>query len=126
MTNGEKPYMTYTRNDGLGGVQRSAAYIGNSENYYQCISGEYTCDPLDLYNEIDQHELALVYDKEICCSNSDRNNVLDRHYTDVSIGIAYDNYTFTLVHNIEKNYIRFDKPITSDNKIVDISGNLRS
>lgn len=40
-----------------------------------------------------------------------RDNILDRHHTHVSIGIAYDNYTFVTVQNFENNYIQFTSPI---------------
>ncbi len=46
---------------------------------------------------------------------SHRGNILDKHHTHVSIGIAYDKYSFVFVQNFENNYIEFDKPIIKVN-----------
>lgn len=49
---------------------------------------------------------------------SHRNNILDKHHTHVSIGLAYDKYSFVFVQNFENNYVEFDRPIIKVNNPV--------
>lgn len=55
-----------------------------------------------------------------------RYNILDKYSTNVSLGIAYNDYFFTIVQNFENNYISFSKPIIIDNftKHIEIAGKL--
>jgi hypothetical protein len=55
-----------------------------------------------------------------------RYNILDSYTTHVSLGIAYDDYSFALVQNFENNYINFSNPIHMKNgdKHVKVSGTL--
>jgi hypothetical protein len=109
-----KPYMEYTifgskgyvaQNVGHDGFNNSQANIMN-----KCKNGVYTCTAIDPIKSIDQLEYNMIYYDSIF-NWSHRNNILDKHHTHVSIGVAYDEYSFVLVQNFENNYIEFDKPI---------------
>jgi hypothetical protein len=47
----------------------------------------------------------------LVASWSHRNNILHKHHTHVSIGLAYDKYSFVFVQNFENNYVEFDRPM---------------
>ena len=68
----------------------------------------------------------MMYEDKECCADGHRRNILDKHHTDVSIGIDYDSLFFVMVENFENNYIEFNQPIlTKDNSFsprVHISG----
>jgi len=124
MTNGEKPYMTYTRYGGTGAVAQNVAVSGDMSYYEDCTSGFYYCEGMDPYSEIADLEYGMIYDDLLCCNNGHRDNILDPNHTHVSIGIAYDDYTIVLVQNFEDNYIEFTSPITSDNTNIRLIGNI--
>lgn len=124
MSNGEKPYMTYTKYGGLGDVAQNVATSGDYYYYKDCTSGLFYCEIADPYEQIDLHQYGMVYDDKECCDDGHRDNILDRYHTHVSIGIAYDDYTFVLVQNFENNYIEFDEPIAKDDKNVRFAGEL--
>src|SRR5687767_4581800 len=105
MSNGEKPYMTYTKYGGQGSVWQNVAMTGDEYSDNDCRSGFYLCDKINPFQEIDLHQYGLVYDDLECCDNGHRDNILDKHHTHVSIGIAYDDYNFVIVQNFEANYI---------------------
>lgn len=44
----------------------------------------------------------------------------------MSIGIAYDEYSFTMIQNFEDNYIEFSKLITTNNKNIQLVGQIPS
>src|SRR5919197_166333 len=113
-TNGMKPYMVYTLNGGKGYVAQNVGYDGfnNSQagSINKCKNGVYYCSTIDPIKSIDILEHDMIYEDSI--SNwSHRHNILDKHHTYVSIGIAYDGYSFAIVQNFENNYIQFVKPI---------------
>ncbi|HVT62255.1 MAG TPA: hypothetical protein VHD33_02055 [Legionellaceae bacterium] len=110
MTNGEKPYMTYSRLGGQGDVTQNVAMVGDMAYYRDCTSGDYICDPVEPFKEIDHLEYGMMYDDTICCDDGHRDNILGPYHTHVSIGIAYDNYTFVLVQNFENIYITPQSP----------------
>ena len=122
MTNGEKPYMTYTRYGGVGAVEQNVGMTGNQEYFADCASGAYPCDTINPFEQIDLHQYGMVYEDESCCANIHMDNILDPFHTDVSIGIAYDDYTFVIVQNFENNYIKLDKPVAKEYKYFQISG----
>ena len=122
MTNGEKPYMTYTRYGGVGAVKQNVGMTGNQEYFADCASGAYPCDTINPFEQIDLHQYGMVYDDGSCCADSHRDNILDPHHTHVSIGIAYDDYTFVIVQNFENNYIKLDKPVAKEYKYFQIVG----
>jgi uncharacterized protein YkwD len=115
MTNGEKPYMTYSRYDGTGDVAQNVAASGDKEYHDGCSSGKYLCEKVDPFREIDVAEHGMMYEDEECCDNGHRDNILDKYHTHVSIGIAYDDYYFVLVQNFENQYITWTDEIDENN-----------
>lgn len=113
MTDGEKPYMSYTRYGGLGAVQQNVATA-------LCEGLVCAINPMD---QIKTAEYDMMYND----ASSDwghRENILDPYHTSVSIGIAYNQNTFVIVQNFENNYIAFSKPITYSSGTVSFSGTL--
>lgn len=111
MTDGEKPYMTYTRYGGLGAVEQNVA---------TALCQGFTCaiNPMD---QIKSAEYEMMYDD----ASSDwghKDNILDPHHTSVSLGIAYNDNTFVIVQNFENNYINFTQPITYNSGMISFSG----
>jgi hypothetical protein len=84
------------------------------------------CIRLDPFKEINRAERSMMYNNSICCRNGHRDNILDPHHTDVSIGIAFDRYFFAFVQNFENNYINFSNPLIHNNKHIQISGKISS
>ncbi|WP_415283924.1 CAP domain-containing protein [Candidatus Nitrososphaera sp. FF02] len=66
MTNGEKPYMTYSRLGGTGYVSQNVATAGDEQYFEDCTSGEYYCEPMDPLAEIEDLERSMMYDDEVC------------------------------------------------------------
>jgi uncharacterized protein YkwD len=106
MTNGEKPYMTYTQYDGEGSVQQNVAIAGFSpEQYEQCMTNVLVnCEEIEPLTTIDQLQYEMMYNDKECCNDGHKNNILNPRHTHVSIGIVYDQYYLTLVQNFENNY----------------------
>jgi uncharacterized protein YkwD len=106
MTNGEKPYMTYTRYEGEGSVQQNVAIAGFSAAQYQeCRTNILVdCERIEPLSTIEELEYEMMYKDEECCNDGHRKNILDPRHTHVSIGIVYDEYYLTLVQNFENNY----------------------
>jgi uncharacterized protein YkwD len=123
MTNGEKPYMTYTRYGGEGSVQQNVAIAGFDANQYQeCRTNLLLdCEKIDPLSTLDELENEMMYKDADCCNDGHRDNILDPHHTHVSIGIVYDKYYLAFVENFENDYgLNVD---VSDGK-VRISGQL--
>lgn len=106
MTNGEKPYMTYTRYGGEGSVQQNVAIAGFSASQYQeCRTNILIdCERIDPLSAIEELEYEMMYNDKECCNDGHRKNILDPHHTHVSIGIVYDEYYLVMVQNFENNY----------------------
>jgi len=106
MTNGEKPYMTYTQYDGEGSVQQNVAIAGFSpEQYEQCVTNVLIkCEEIEPLSTIDQLQYEMMYNDKECCNDGHKNNILNPRHTHVSIGIVYDQYYLALVQNFENNY----------------------
>jgi hypothetical protein len=122
MTNGEKPYMTFTRYGGLGFVAQNVYVSGYSEQDREnCISGLAICPKINPLNEIKNGELQMMFNDQ-ASNNGHQANILEKHHTHVSIGIAYDDYFFVMVQNFENNYIHLNMPVTTDKKIITLSG----
>jgi uncharacterized protein YkwD len=122
MTNGEKPYMTYSRTGGLGDVGQNVAVQGyKEEDATACKYGLAMCTHTNPKDAIDKAEFSMVYDDKECCDDGHRDNILDKHHTHVSLGIAYDNYYFAYVQNFENQYISWSQPITYDNDLDKVS-----
>lgn len=124
MTNGDKPYMSYTLYGGLGFVQQNAADNGYT-NVSQCSQLFVSCPPIDPMSSIRSDEYDMMYN-DATSDWGHRDNILDPYHTNVSIGIAYNQYFFVMIQNFENDYIQFNKPITTDNRHVELSGTLPS
>ena len=124
MTNGEKPYMTYTQYDGEGSVQQNVAIAGFSpEQYDQCVTNVLVkCEEIEPLSTIDQLQYEMMYNDKECCNNGHKNNILNPRHTHVSIGIVYDQYYLALVQNFENNY-GLDVDV-EDSSEIEISGTL--
>jgi len=112
-TDGMKPYMRYSIYNGTGYVAQNIAITS--------VSGAGTINP---YTEINGAEWQFMHNDTICCNDGHRHNILDKHHTQVSIGIAYTDHFFALVQNFENNYIQFNQPFIQDKTHVQISGRL--
>jgi len=106
MTNGEKPYMTYTQYDGEGSVQQNVAIAGfSSEQHEQCVTNMLVrCEEVEPLTTIDQLQYEMMYNDKECCNDGHKDNILNPRHTHVSIGIVYDQYYLALVQNFENNY----------------------
>lgn len=123
MTNGEKPYMTYTRYGGKGSVQQNVAIAGFSAIQYQeCRTNVLVdCERIDPLSTITELEYEMMYKDEECCNDGHKDNILDAHHTHVSIGIVYDEYYIAFVQNFENNY---GLDVSVNNGQVQITGEL--
>ena len=123
MTNGEKPYMTYTRYGGEGSVQQNVAIAGFSADQYEdCRTNILLdCEKIEPLSTIDELEYEMMYKDEECCNDGHKDNILDPHHTRVSIGIVYDQYYLAFVENFENNY---GLDVSINNGQVRISGQL--
>ena len=106
MTNGEKPYMTYTRYGGEGSVQQNVAIAGfSADQYDECRTNILVdCEKIEPLSTIEELEYEMMYKDEECCNDGHRDNILDPRHTHVSIGIVYDQYYLAFVENFENNY----------------------
>ena len=125
MSDGEKPYMVYTKYGGLGDVAQNAA-DSKYDNPLACQSVLVICPALDPQTEIQKSEFSMMNNDLVCCNNGHRNNILDKYHTTVSIGIAYNKYSFFMTQNFENNYISFTKLPSENNGVVTFSGNLKT
>jgi hypothetical protein len=124
-TDGMKPYMKYSKHNGTGYVEQNVAVRGYDRVEAQnCNNDVIICDIINPFKQIDDFEWNMINNDTSCCKNKHRTNILDKHHTDVSIGIAYDDYYFVLVQNFENNYIKLDKPLTQDNREIQIYGRM--
>jgi uncharacterized protein YkwD len=106
MSNGEKPYMTYTRYNGTGAVSQNVAIAGFSKaQYEECVNNIlYDCEKIDPVKTVEELQYEMMYDDKECCDDGHRNNILNKYHTHVSIGIVYDEYYLAFVQNFENNY----------------------
>ena len=124
-TDGQKPYMLYSNFGGTGKLRQNVAVIGNYYYYNKCIRGEIVCKKIDPFRTISLLEDIMMYN-DAHADWHHRYNILDKYSTNVSLGIAYNDYFFTIVQNFENNYISFSKPIIMNNltKHIEIAGKL--
>ena len=124
-TDGQKPYMLYSIFGGTGKLRQNVAVIGDYYYYNKCINEEIVCKKIDPYRTISLLEDIMMYN-DAHAEWHHTYNILDKYSTNVSLGIAYNDYFFTIVQNFENNYISFSKPILMDNltKHIEISGKL--
>ena len=93
MSNGEKPYITYSKYGGVGSVGQNVAIAGFSREQYElCMkSTRYNCEVIDPLVTLKELQYEMMYNDTECCDDGHRNNILNKFRTDVSIGIVYDN-----------------------------------
>lgn len=121
MTNGEKPYMTYTIFGGTGDVSQNISFSGY-DDIEQCKRPYVICEKIEPFDAIKKAEYGMMYN-DAYSNWGHRDNIIRPSHTHVSIGIAYDDYTFVFVQNFEDNYL--DGSIQYSNNLVQINGNLR-
>lgn len=124
MSNGEKPYMTYTRLDGTGYVSQNVGFSGFVDPE-ECANYNVICEKIDPFDSIAQSEYSMMYD-DAFSDWGHRDNILRPYHTHVSLGIAYDDYTFVLVQNFEDNYLVSNNPISVSGNHVTINSELKS
>jgi hypothetical protein len=124
-TDGQKPYMLYSNFGGTGKLRQNVAVIGDYYYFNKCIRGEIVCKKIDPYRTISLLEDIMMYN-DAHADWHHRYNILDKYSTNVSLGIAYNDYFFVIVQNFENNYIFFSKPIIMNNltKHIEISGKI--
>ncbi len=78
LSNGEKPYVTYSKNGGTG-------YVAQNVAISQC-SG--FCTGYDLEEQIRDSQYEMMYN-DAASDWGHRDNIIDPHHTHVSLGIAH-------------------------------------
>ncbi|GEM_PF-850733 len=125
-TDGMKPYMRYTVYKGTGYVAQNVytdSIFTSTDNLASCANdSDVGMQKINPFNDVVTGESEMMYNDSECCQNGHRDNILDKYHTDVSIGIAYDDYYFAMVQNFENNYIQYNSPITTDNKTIQFFG----
>ena len=102
MSNGEKPYMTYSMTGGTGYVAQNVAF-GGYDRPGQC-GGYVLCTRIDPSVDIQNHHNGMMFD-DAHADWGHRDNILHPHHTHVSIGVAYTDYTLVFVQNFEASHI---------------------
>ena len=115
MSNGEKPYMTYTNSGGTGAVSQNVAVS-------TCSGFGCSMEPI---KQIESSEYSMMHD-DASSNWGHRDNILQPYHTHVSIGISYDDNFFTMVQNFEDNYLVSENPISITGSHVQINSNLKS
>jgi hypothetical protein len=137
---GLKPYMLYSLHNGTGYVQQNIGQISyiNTDDAMKGITAHsfctsdsrLYCEPLDPFDAIDKLENSLIFNDFLCCHDGHKNNILDKLHTNVSIGIAFNEYYFVLVQNFENNYLSYnisheDNEFLLEAKLLDPKKNLQ-
>lgn len=115
MSNGEKPYMTYTKTGGTGYVSQNVAIAS-------CSGFGCSMNPI---KQIDEAQYSMMHD-DASSNWGHRDNIFQPYHTHVSIGVAYDDNFFVLVQNFEDNYLLSETPIIFTGNNVHIQSNLKS
>ncbi|MDE1856806.1 MAG: CAP domain-containing protein [Candidatus Micrarchaeota archaeon] len=103
---GMKPYMRYTLLGGTQGVSENVAYNQSTEK--SCIGQSCTVSgALNITEALKAMEYSMMYNDLACCNNGHRDNILDPHHNQVSIGIAYNGSTVYLTQDFVDNYINW-------------------
>lgn len=129
-TDGMKPYMRYSINNGTGDVTQNAAtqfMFSDGDPTMEariqlCKRGVAYCDEIDVKQSIDKLQHEMIYNDLECCNDGHRHNILDPYHTHVSIGLAFDGVEIFIVQNFENQYIDWDKPASHDSNVVSMSG----
>ena len=76
---------------GLIGENQGQSYCINSSDIQSSLVSPVSCNLQTIENGIANSEWGMMYNDEACCNNGHRMNILSSQYTQVAIGIAYDN-----------------------------------
>jgi len=138
--NGLKPYMLYSLHNGTGYVQQNIGQIsyintddvmkGMTSQSFCTSDSRLYCEPLNPLDAIDKLENSMMFNDFLCCHDGHKNNILNKLHTNVSIGIAFNEYYFILVQNFENNYLRYNLSNENDDyfleaKMLDPKKNLQ-
>ncbi|MDE1868441.1 MAG: CAP domain-containing protein [Candidatus Micrarchaeota archaeon] len=117
---GMKPYMRYTLLGGVGAVDENVAYQENSACVLSFCHGD-----INVSQSLKQMEYSMMYNDSQCCNNGHRDNILDPHHNQVSIGIAYNSSTVYFTEDFIDSYITWsgNAPAYSDGNVY-LSGSL--
>jgi hypothetical protein len=125
-SNGMKPYMQYSIYGGTGYVEQNVVAHGyDNATIDKCKGRAIHCVKINPYKVIDNEERNMIYNDSKCCQNGHKENILDKHHTHVSIGIASNRYYVAYVQNFENNYIQLNKSLIQGNGQIEISGKMR-
>lgn len=120
LTTGEKPYLTYAKHGGMGGVRQNIAFLSYLD---ACVKTGASCEVIDPFAALEMgHHRIMSDDSDSPWGN--REDVLNPSSTHVSFGIAYDRDSFVLVQNFEYNYVDLSAPIGQDTSRIKISGSV--
>lgn len=139
--NGLKPYILYSLHNGTGYMQQNIGQIsyvknddvikGITSHSFCTNNSKIYCEPLDPLDAIDKLEYSMIFDDFLCCQDGHKTNILDKLHTNVSIGIAFNEYYFVMVQNFENNYLRAhllnenDREFLLEAKMLDPKSNLQ-
>jgi uncharacterized protein YkwD len=121
-TSGEKPYMTYAKYGGTGGIRQNIAFVGAFDNE-GCLEDE--CEVIDPMTALERAHEFMMNDTSDSPWGS-KNDILNPKFTHVSFGIAYDKHFLVLVQNFEYNYIELASAIGQDPENMRIIGSLHN
>ncbi|MHC1563890.1 MAG: CAP domain-containing protein [Candidatus Hecatellaceae archaeon] len=106
---GMKPYMRYTLEGGEGAVFENVAYSGH-------WSEKFSAKEI-----IARLEYGMMYEDEEF-NWGHRNNILSKWHNKVNIGLAYNDYTLTIVQDFERDYIEWEEPVKYDGGTLSMKG----
>jgi cysteine-rich secretory family protein len=120
---GYKPYVRYTLMGGTGFVEENIALGWCTHAVTNASAVSITaCDTQTMLNSLANSESEMMYNDAGCCKNGHRANILNPYHNRVSIGVAYDSasQSVVLVQDFENYYM--DVSLYANNGIVAISG----
>jgi uncharacterized protein YkwD len=101
---GLKPYMRYTLEGGNESVSENVAYRTMSRCTIFGCSGD-----INVRSALNASEHDMMYNDQACCNNGHRDNILNPHHNQVSIGIAYNSSSVYLTEDFIDNYITWSR-----------------
>lgn len=110
-TVGVKPYVTYTKLGGRGDVNEN---ISVTTAY--CPSSNCKTNYFDPLKQINDSEYDMMY-KDQASDWGHRDNIINPKFTDVNIGIAYNNEKFYFVEHFENNRVKWKTMELDGNKL---------
>ncbi|VVB71147.1 Cysteine-rich secretory protein family protein [uncultured archaeon] len=112
-SNGDKPYMRYTKAGGLGSVDENVAF--------QAVYSSDSSVMLDPKQALSNEEFQMMYNDS--GSNwGHRDNILTKQHNKFSIGIGFDSTSLYLVEDFEDVYINWSQTPSFSNGTLSLSG----